>query len=801
MIHDNHALQEDLPKHPVTVTHPPETGLTNGHVPKATTAQVDAISALLEVVYGLIDRDDPGYRHSACAVLKSYLYNSPGIRHHFLGRAIHGYKSGEEPHENLLCTLMSGPPKGPGSDVVRYVYASEILTLLVAEDDDAKTMLLDISEGNPDKGEDVITATQSLASHLCTCLLRGAEPQISAAYLSFLTTLYFESPRAVNDFLADGSALLGALVTTASLTRDSSTLGTGAIALLPGLCATLLGVTYEFSSKDSPIPRRTLEPFLVGKLGRQRYFDALLQLRRHPAVRDPGMFDTLDIERDPVSLDPLFVDWFRDEYGRLRRVIDRDPGLEMLGRNHAGVDRDILDDLRGQIASRDEAIQESEQQKLQAIQTADQLEVDHRKELQSLQSSQRNMSGELDAIKRINQSLQKDHQLEITRLKQEASSELERTLKSHKTMLEAIRQQHERELERLKGEHGASLASERSLWESKMQRASELAARDSAAKIEELKQSLQNRDNDLVVVRQEYQDANKKLQQGQDDLQSQAQALEQLQVDLQKSKDLQAGLQQVNTKALARSKAVEEENTRTEARCKALAQERDRLSEDAAKCASNETELRQEVESLTSQLAIERKGYGELEREHERIKTDLEASRQQIDKSDKSIGALKKTLDETNAALETSNRSLGELKNSHDQTIKSLNQTKKSLEESKRSKKNHTGKSESSKEVTGHSETVSKLEADLSSKIRELTERNEIVKNLEGDISSKVAIIESEKSEAQKARTELEDMLMVMADIESKRDEYKARLKDAGQTVSEDEDEDDADDDDDDDAD
>ena len=48
--------------------------------------------------------------------------------------------------------------------------------------------------------------------------------------------------------------------------------------------------------------------------------------------------------------------------------------------------------------------------------------------------------------------------------------------------------------------------------------------------------------------------------------------------------------------------------------------------------------------------------------------------------------------------------------------------------------------------------------------------------------------MESERAEAQKAKIEFDDMLMVMGDIEAKRDGYKERLKKLGEEVTGDED-------------
>ena len=670
---------------------------TNGTRRSKEKPRTYVIEALLKLILTPSSSELFDLRSSACTLIKAYFFAHERIKHHFLQRAIAGFYDGEDESFNVLSTLMNGP--SDATDPLRFIFAGDVASQLLFDDPEAKSLLMAVSEGNAEKGEDVISSTQTLSGHLMSCLQTDSEPRIAVAYLRLLSTLLFDSQPAVNDCLAEGSALLGALITIAQKSNDSQVMADSTKSLLPGMCAALLGCIYEFSSKDSPIPRRTLQPFLVTKLGRQRYFDALKQLRQHPVIRDSEIMAYSGQPPDEMQMlfDDSFIEWYKTEYGRLRRAIDKDPGIELISRDDAGVDRDILDDLRQQINSKDQALQQAEQQQLENRQKADQLDAEHRKEIQSLQSSQRTMEADVERVRRINDALHKDHAVEVERLQKSSAAELEKVQNANKVSSQSAQQQHEREVERLKGQHGASLASERSLWEEKSRKAADNAGQEARDKLEEVRHTLQSRDNELVIMRNDAQANKTDLEKSRAEVSALQRSNEQLDQDLQKTKGLQDNLQQVNSKAMARIKTLEEEAKRNENRHASITEERDSMSKDLEGARAKIKDLQDEAEGLRLELQEERKGYSELEAELEKMKRDDRASNA--------------------AATRTA--------------------------------------------------------------------------QLEEDLKKRTAEVEQQKEETKKAKTELEDFLMVMSDIEAKRDEYKERLKKAGEQVSEDEEEDD----------
>lgn len=797
----NSPLQEAFASFQVPVTAEAPAPV-NGVAAKVQPKVMYVIEALLNLVLSASPSRTIDLRSAACSLIKAYFHGHDRIKLHFLQRAIAGYTEGEEEDINILSTLLNGPQLGPATpDPPRFVFSSDITCQLLFNLQDAKSMLMSVSEGDADKGEDVITAIQTLSGHLLSSLQNDLDPQISVSYLNLLITFLFDEPAAVNDCLAEGSSLMGVLIDNALLTANSQVAADSIKSLLPGLSAILLGTIYEFSTKDSPIPRRTLHPLLTSKLGRQKYFDALLQFRQNPIIRD-SEFLAPEIEGAAILFGNEFVDWFKDEYGRLKRVIDREPGIEVVRPSDVGVDRDVLDDLREKIKARDEKLQQIEQDDLAAKQKSDQAEAEHRHQIQSLQSSQRSMEAEVERVKRINEALQRDHDVELQRVSGELRSQLAQFQLESRNNLQTLRDQHKQELERLKGQHGATLASERSLWEDKARKAAEQATRDQRAAVDkaaeehrkateqtaeeqrmradqvasehrkaldDLSATVQQKDKTIKdheatisdharsekILKQEHSATTATLEKLRSEFDTTKSDKAKLEKELETTKTLQKDLQQVNTKAMARVKTLEEEAKARETKIQTLSSEISSLQSDLDAKKQKISELEQEVSGLKLELEGERKGYNDLEAELNDLKT-------------------------AHSKLETSNKDfetqIAELKSKPTPPDSSdkLKALEKELAETK--KKLTAASNDSKNKKASNNDTTAKLEKQVEAQKKE---------------------IEKEKEEASKARTELEDMLMVLADLEEKTKGYREKLRKHGEEVSEDEDDDDEDDEDD----
>ena len=393
------------------------------------------IEALLDVT---LDRpqDDSVFRSGACALIQAYLVRHDRIKVHFLQRAISGHTQ-QESAANVLSTLSK-----PGGDALSLLFASWIVQDLIADNTDAKTGLARVKEGNENEGEDVLSFIQALGSELESALQQKADERIVTAYASLLTVFLWDFASGVDDLLAEASSLLQGL---ASIPKGASP-----DPLVAGLSVTLLGTVYEFSTKDSPIPRRTLAPLLTQKLGRSKYLDAMVGLRKQPAIRD---FDLME-EGDPDTLlCKSFVDLFTVEYSRLRKAIDKDPGVEVLPQSAvaAGVDRDVLDDLRQQLQTAKDSLAQAQEEGVTVTQRHEQESLTAAKELQT-------SNAEVERLRRINQAMQQGHESELENVAAQHEEQKQSLSAEHQRALTSAQQDTQRQVQAAVKEREASFS-------------------------------------------------------------------------------------------------------------------------------------------------------------------------------------------------------------------------------------------------------------------------------------------------------------------------------------------------------
>ncbi len=318
-------------------------------------------------------------RMAACECLKAYFFNHEVVRLHFLQRAIDGHGSGADETANVLTTLLQPPTTSPASDPYRNWFASVIMFHLVNENPKAKALVMAVTEGDEASGEEVVTSIQTIAAHLLSSVHRGDDERVVIGYLMLLLCWLFEDLDGVNDFLGEGSNVQGLIQAVVKNTSGE--------VVVQGLAALLLGVLYEFSTKDSPIPRQKLHEILLGRMGRERYINRINTLRAYPPLRDfeviAQKLDPLAAERLPsVYFDDAFVDFFKDNYSRLLRAIDRDPGMEISFVTNGvqqGISRELVDSLRAELGEKDRAVREA-QERISTLENAlGQERADHRR--------------------------------------------------------------------------------------------------------------------------------------------------------------------------------------------------------------------------------------------------------------------------------------------------------------------------------------------------------------------------------------------------------------------------------------
>ena len=420
MIRGNPRLQEGFAQEQVRPMFEPA---TNGLASPAAVPTVYVIEALLNLVLNSASGELSDLRNAACECVRAYFYNHIQIREHFLNRAIGGHEGGDET-ANALTILMAGSQASPAADPYRIWFSATLMYHLVVGDLRAKNTLMQVKEGDAESGEEVVTCIQTLTANLIASLQLGEDERISIAYLMLLIEWLYEDAAGVDDFLGEASSLQ-------SLVQATLTPGDDRV-IIRGLCAALLGVVYEFSTRDSPVPRRELQPVLVSKLGRENYLKSISDLRQHPLVRDfevlprTGVYLSYahrlqEILTAPDALfDDMFIDFLKDNFSRLTRAIDRNPNIEQL-QSYDGVDRNVVDALRGERDEKEQTIQELRTHFMTLEQKLDQEQAEHRKTQQSAEEQR-------TTLKRINDKLHDDLDKEVAakdREHRQATLELE----------------------------------------------------------------------------------------------------------------------------------------------------------------------------------------------------------------------------------------------------------------------------------------------------------------------------------------------------------------------------------------
>ncbi|CZT20773.1 uncharacterized protein RCC_06631 [Ramularia collo-cygni] len=786
----------------------------------AETRRTYIIEALLDLALSK-SQADSSLRAAACGLTQAYLTNHDRIKVHFLQRAIHGHAEQEEA-ANVLLTLLHPS----GDDINSVVFASWIVQGLVADNLEAKSALAAVREGNESEGEDVVTCIQGLGSQLQASLQAPVDERLGAAYASLLTTLLWDFAPGVDDFLAEGSSLLQSLVGLVKTPTEDPT--------ITGLAAVLLGTVYEFSTKDSPIPRRTMAPILQQKLGRTKYLEALLQLRRQPAIRD---FD-LDLESDEAGdgmVSKVFADLFALEYSRLRRAIDKDPGVEVLPPSavEAGIDRDVLDELRQQIQASKDALASAQKEALEAGQRGEQDRMTAAKDVQTANS-------EVERLKKINQAMQQGHEKEIQKLEKKNEQQRQAADAQNKRAIAETKQEAERqahatlrereagtaqkiqEYERRLAELGNALRAESTGHTNVKQQLETLTGkhnelikreRDLARQLEELQRKHAISEQKLQAAEASAAAAETKLNIAKTAVDARGEEMDSLQSQLEGVRDELAGREEELKTERAGFADLEKELEVAKEAASALRKEL-KLARDTAKTLETDLQLAQDaVQAAEKQVKTTKDATAAAEKESKAAKDTIKAVEKERDAAKAAVKSAEKERDTAKAAIKAAEKERDAAKESAkpaDKGGKAGGKKGSTAAGPSGADKEKLAKLEADVATSQDSEKaakeqLAKLEADIAaSRESEKAAKEELSKH-EADVAALKESEESAKEKLEKleagiakakqdekaAKEELDTMLLVLSDIESKRDEYKSKVKELGGEVTEDEDEED----------
>ncbi|KKA28669.1 hypothetical protein TD95_004754 [Thielaviopsis punctulata] len=448
IIRGNNTLQEGFAQLTVLSPFPPPPS----NNPEAPTPwpQVYVIDGLLDLTLGMSALADFDLRFTACECLKAYFYGHSQIRSHFLSRAINGHKAGHDETANVLSILLNPVPSDvAASDPYRIWFSATIAFHLLYNNPAAKAQAMELTEGEAEHGEEVVTAIQTVTAHLISGLHRSDEPRILTAYLMLLIAWLYEDLDAVNDFLNEGSNVQG-LIQAVVQPR-------GVDEIVQGLCAMLLGVVYEFSTKDSSISRASLHSILLSRMGQEKFSDRLSRLRSHPFMRD---YEVIPQKLDPSSgllpdvfFDRTFVEFFKDTYSRVSRALDRDPNMEVSVISNGvqkGISRELVDSLRDEVSEKERLLEES-RNKLASMESALQKEQsEHRK-------TRDTSSVETTRMKTVNEALQRQNEIDLKK----ATAQYQQQLEAEKQKINQVYTEYEIKTREITAQHTAQLESEK----------------------------------------------------------------------------------------------------------------------------------------------------------------------------------------------------------------------------------------------------------------------------------------------------------------------------------------------------
>ncbi|ETS79198.1 hypothetical protein PFICI_09051 [Pestalotiopsis fici W106-1] len=447
IIRGNRELQEGFAQLQVPSVLPNDVNGVNGKTNGISVTLVYVIDGLLDLTLSVTSLQLFDLRMAACECLKAYLYGHDEIRLHFLHRAIEGYSSGSDETANVLTTLLQ-PSASTSNDPYRHWFASIVMFHLLHETDDghepkAKTLAMSLTEGDAESGEEVVTSIQTITAHLLSGLKTGIDERVIMGYLMLLIGWLWHNPAGVDDFLGEGSHLQGL---TEVVQEPKSN------AMVRGLSAMLLGVIYEYSTRESPIPRPSLHEALLSRMSRGNYQVSLRNLLKHPMMRD---FEVIPQKADDsgelpeVFFDATFVEFYKDHCNHVIRAIDTDPAIEtsvVVNGEEKGVSRQLVDDLRAELdavrAKQDEYYRNWQSSLMDGTASNKQLG-------QQLEST----VAELNRIKSLNDALHRNHESEIKNLHRKHEEAVRSSDRKYEESLKVLQRKHDDEARAYQRKH------------------------------------------------------------------------------------------------------------------------------------------------------------------------------------------------------------------------------------------------------------------------------------------------------------------------------------------------------------
>lgn len=725
-------------------------------------------------------------RLAACECMNAFFAHHPGIRMHVLRRAIEGHTSGQDRIPNILSVLLTPPELRGNADPYQVWMACVLMYQLICDDGEAKATAMKVTEGDAESGEEVVTSVQSVIGNLITGIQRGDDERITIGYLMLLCGWLFEDPDVVNDLLVEGSSIQTLLQEIKHQRTPSK--------LLPGLCTVLLGIIYEFSTKDSPIPRLTLHKLLIEQLGREQYIDKITRLRECPLVRDfevlPQTADSqLEGGLPEVFFDRAFIDFLKDNFSRLLRAIDREPGFEIsvvANGVEKGISRELVDSLRAEIEDRAQTLQKLESDLVDIQRKLDQEQLDHRK-------TKETGSVELSKAQQSSQSLQQAHA-------QELSQQLAKLEDQNTRSKSELLKRHSDELRALENQLKQALAQS----ETQQHQMSQMT-KNHEQEVSGLQQKIRGMDAELNRIREQHTrevaGLNQQVQQSRSSISQSKTTHDEQVIEFKRNIQELESTKAVNEGHVADlNKKIQESHNETSqlkdshgAEVTTLRKKIEDLEETNTSHDEQVADLNKELSELRDTNGAQLSKVTGLEGELQTLKSTLDKTehthKKEVSNHERKVSALESALSTAKQQNETATNdhqakavalesSLTEARKEHEVEIAALKDSmqklKSNLAEAQKSSKDLDTAQEDTAAQTIALETRAK-EAENKTREAESQARTaaEALKSLQEQLDKAQADAREKEESRQSAQSELEDLLIVFGDLEAKRTEDK----------------------------
>lgn len=295
-------------------------------------------------------------RISSIALLKAYFNENHELKKIFIEQEIAQYKLINNTIEdgsdfvlrtNVFETIMDYDPDlklNPyklffATDLLMYLFQSESSVT------ELRDLARKLNSGNDSAGEEVLSSIQTICELLLTTL-STEDARIPISYLSFLIFWLFEDVKAVDDFLSNRSIVYSLIAFSSQIEDEDVT--------VKCLITILLGVAYEFSSKESPFPREELYELLTKSIGTDNYSSRVKQFKETSLFskakdNDEGIFtpEFDDTGLPKIYFSTYFIRLFKENFYRIQSALRRGPEDETSGK----ISFEIFDDLKQQYSA------------------------------------------------------------------------------------------------------------------------------------------------------------------------------------------------------------------------------------------------------------------------------------------------------------------------------------------------------------------------------------------------------------------------------------------------------------------